>query len=212
MKKSKLLLSLLAILLCFGASAQKMRIGSIIVDGGFNYCLYNGSATNMCALTTSSGSMQGFEYTLTGDIVVLDYVTLDADLGANLLTGGTGIDAGVGFQYHFHSKKKPLRWDFFIGGNAGYTHLTYTGGLMTTSGTFNAAGLYYQVGGGVRKYLIHNVGLFVTVNYGGHHYSGGETTENEGLKIPYTIGFSGFTFGGGICVKLKGNHHPLIDP
>ncbi len=213
MKKSKLLLSLLAISFCFSASAQKLRLGSSYIDLGFNYCTYSGTATNLCALTSSSGSMQGFSVTATDDVVVLDHTTLDADLGLNLLTGGTALDAGVGFQYHFYSKKKPLKWDIFIGGNAGYTHLGYSGGLLSTPGNFAAAGLYYQMGAGVRKFIAHGIGLFINANYGGHHYSGGEATEQEQekLKLPYTISFSGFNFGGGVCVLLHGNHHPLID-
>lgn len=212
MKKSKLLLSLLAITFCLGASAQKLRLGAQYVDVGFYYCTYSGSATNTCTLIGSSGSMQGFACTLTDDVVVLDHTTLDADLGVNLLTGGTAIDAGVGFQYHFHSKKKPIPWDIFIGGNTGYTHLAYTGPMLTTSGNFAAAGLYYQLGFGVRKFIAHGVGIFINANYGGHHYSGGEVTEKEKLKLPYTLGFSGFNFGGGVCIRLHSPYHPLIDP
>jgi hypothetical protein len=211
MKKSKLLLALLILCIGFGASAQKLVLGSSVIDLGFNYCLYSGSATNLCALTTVAGSMQGLEYSLTYDYVVLNRTTINADLGMSLLTGGTDFDAGVGAEYHIHFTHKIDPFDLFVGGNAGYSHLKYTGGFLTTAGYFSAPGLYYSVGVGARKYLIHGVGVFINVNYGGHKYNGGEVTEGEGLKIPYTIGYSGFNFGGGICYKIHATHHPLID-
>jgi hypothetical protein len=178
MRKIKLLITLLILGLSFGASAQKMKLGSSIISFGFDYCLYSGSSTNLCTLTGASASMQGFEYSLSYDYVVLDHLTINANGGLNLLPGGTAIDAGVGVEYHIHYTHHIDPFDIYIHGNTGYSHLSYAGGLLSTSGTFNAAGLYYMVGFGARRYLIHDVGVFLNVQYGGHKYSGGEKVKN----------------------------------
>jgi hypothetical protein len=205
----KQLLALSGILFVTAAfsQSQTLRVGNSIVGVGLNDCSYSAYATNNCALTTAAGSLSGFDYQFSYNYTVLNHESINADLGIGNYTGGTGLDVGIGVEYHFHFSHRADPFDLYLGADAGYTRLTYAGGLLAISGNFVAPGIYYQFGLGLRRYIIDGIGLFINVNYALHTYSGGEVTEGEGLRIPYTIGVSGFNFGGGICYKFGKPHH-----
>jgi len=201
-------------LLCVSAAysqSQTLRIGNSIAEIGVVYCDYSASGTNNCTLSGTSGTLSGLGCQLSYNYTVLSHISINADAAVATYTGGTGIDAGVGAEYHFHISHKADPVDLYLSANGGYTRLSYAGGLVDVSGTFVAPGIYYQFGGGIRKYIAHSVGLFLNVNYAIHNYIGGQVKEAEDLKIPYTIDVSGFNFGGGICWKFGKSHHALVD-
>src|SRR6185312_1161140 len=193
------------------SQSQTLRVGNSIAGVGVDYCLYNAAATNRCTLAGSAASLTGLAYEFSYNYAVLNHETILANVGVGTFTGGTGLDVGVGAEYHFHISHKADPLDIYLSADAGYTRFTYAGGLLDVPGNFRAPGIYYQFGGGIRRYIAQNIGIFINANYALHTYSGGEVTRTENLKIPYTISVTGFNFGGGVCYKFGKAHHSLVD-
>jgi hypothetical protein len=195
-----------ALLLSFNVSAQNFKTGTSIISAGINFCSYNSTATDLSTLSKYSSSLSGINLSGSYNYAVLNKVSLRAEAGYSLYTSlATAYQAGVGAEYHFHLSHVTDPFDLFIAVNGGYTHLNYKEGLLAVSGSFKSPGIYYGLGFGIRKYL-GNVGIFADANYDIHNYNGGEVIVSDNVKIPYTLKFSGFNFGGGICWKFVPAH------
>jgi hypothetical protein len=186
------------------ARAQSLHIGTSVISLGFNAATYSFTSTNLCATTTSSGSLPAFIITPSYSYAVLNKLTLDGSLGIPIYAGGTGLDIGVGITYHlFFPAHKANPFEALLMFKAGFTTIGMNNSGISDAGKFISNGIFYVPGLGIRKYLAGDFGIFADLNYAIYNYTGGQVEQNSSYKLPFTLNFSGLTYGGGICLRIS---------
>jgi hypothetical protein len=196
-------ITLILVFTLIGVRAQSLHIGSSVISLGFNGSSYSFTSTNLCATTTSSGSLPAFIITPSYSYAVLYKLTIDGSLGIPIYVGGTGLDIGLGVTYHiFFPAHSPNPFQALLIFKAGFTTIGMNNSSISDAGKFVSNGIFYTPGLGIRKYFLGNFGLFADINYAIYNYTGGQVQQSDSYKLPFTLTFSGLTYGGGICLRL----------
>ena len=183
--------------------AQSLHIGSSVIGLGFNASTYSFTSTNLCATTTSSGSLPAFIITPSYSYAVLNKLTIDGSLGIPIYVGGTGLDIGLGVTYHiFFPAHNANPFQALLLVKAGFTTIGMNNSGISDAGKFVSNGIFYTPGLGMRKYFFGNFGIFADITYAIYNYTGGQVQQSNSYKLPFTLTFSGLTYGGGICLRL----------